>query len=167
MAAADAVVVAADAAGAVEGVQQLGSDQEGPQDGQKRPIKLFMYRRPRWRRISTSSPPWRQKYADKMHREAYFAIPGPFELEASWPIGRAGRFAFDGAACSLSLLANVSKSFFCPPRSRSENSRGSIDGRERVSEGGVNQRLKARRSKRRITRRFLISRPTPKPPSVR
>jgi hypothetical protein len=95
------------------------------------------------------------------------AIPGPFELEALRPVGLAGRFAFDGAACSLSLRANVSKSFFRPARSRSENSRGSIDGSERVSGGGVNQRLEARRSKRKMTRRLLISGPTQKPPSER
>src|ERR1700689_2859166 len=107
--------------------------------------------------------------ASKLKRrpDAYFVTPGPFDLEAPWPACLVWRLAFDGAACSLSLLANVSKSVFRPPLSRSENSRGSIDESERVSDGGVNQRLKARRSERRMTRRFLISRPTQKPPWAR
>jgi hypothetical protein len=97
----------------------------------------------------------------------YFAIPEPFELEALRADGLAGTLPSEARACSLSLSARVFRSPFRPLSNRSENSRGSIDEIARVSDGGINQRLQARRIKRKITRRFLISRPTQKPPSAR
>ena len=97
----------------------------------------------------------------------YFAIPEPFELEAFRADGLAGTLPCEARACSLSLSARVFRSLFRPLSNRSENSRGSIEESKLVSGEGFDHRLQARRIKRKITRRFLISRPTQKPPSAR
>jgi hypothetical protein len=86
----------------------------------------------------------------------YFVTPGPFELEVPRAAGSRWAPFLDRGVCSLSLLANVSRSFLRPLRSRSENSRVSIDEIARVSDGGVDQRRQARRIQRKITRGFLI-----------
>ena len=96
----------------------------------------------------------------------YFAIPEPFELEAFGADGLAGTLPCEARACSLSLSARVFRSLFRPLSNRSENSRGSIEESKLVSGEGFDHRLQARRIKRKITRRFLISRPTQKPPSA-
>ena len=97
----------------------------------------------------------------------YFAIPEPFELKAFGADGLAGTLPCEARACSLSLSARVFRSFFRPLTSRSENSRGSIEESKLVSGEGFDHRLQARRIKRKITRTFLIRRPTQKPSSER
>jgi hypothetical protein len=97
----------------------------------------------------------------------YFAIPEPFELEAFRSDGLAGTLPCEVRACWLSLSARVFRSCFRPLTSRSENSRGSIEESKLVSGEGFDHRLQARRIKRKMTRRFLISRPTQKPPYAR
>ena len=86
----------------------------------------------------------------------YFVTPGPFELEAPRADGSRRAPSLGCAVCWLSLLARVSRSFLRPLRSRSENSRVSIDEIARVSDGGVDQRRQARRIQRKNTRGFLI-----------
>lgn len=97
----------------------------------------------------------------------YFAIPEPFELEAFRSDGLDGTLPCEARACWLSLSARVFRSCFRPLASRSENSRGSIEESKLVSGEGFDHRLQARRIKRKMTRRFLISRPTQKPPYAR
>ena len=101
------------------------------------------------------------------HCAVYFAMPGPFELLPCWCNGLTGTLPCEARACWLSLPARIFRSFVRPLTSRSENSRASIDEIARVSDGGVNQRLQARRIKRKNTRGFLILRPTRKPPYER
>jgi hypothetical protein len=122
----------------------------------------------------SSLSPWKDGLtaaADQQSTDArcavYFAIPEPFELEAFRADGLAGTLPCEARACSLSLSARVFRSLFRPLSNRSENSRGSIEESKLVSGEGFDHRLQARRIKRRITRRFLISRPTQKPPSAR
>ena len=103
---------------------------------------------------------------DLWGQRLYFAIPGPYELEAFRADGLAGTLPCEARACSLSLSARVFRSLFRPLSNRSENSRGSIEESKLVSGEGFDHRLQARRIKRKITRRFLISRPTQKPPSA-
>jgi len=101
------------------------------------------------------------------HRAVYFAMPDPFELLPCWSNGLTGTLPCEARACWLSLPARIFRSLVRPLTSRSENSRASIDEIARVSDGGINQRLQARRIKRKNTRGFLILRPTRKPPYER
>jgi len=101
------------------------------------------------------------------HCAVYFAMPDPFELLPCWCNGLTGTLPCEARACWLSLAARIFRSFIRPLASRSENSRASIDEIARVSDGGINQRLQARRIKRKNTRGFLILRPTRKPPYER
>jgi hypothetical protein len=78
----------------------------------------------------------------------YFVTPRPFELEAPRAAGSRRAAFLDCAVCWLSLLAKVSRSCLRPLRSKSENSRVSIDEIARVSDGGVDQRRQARRFQR-------------------
>lgn len=101
------------------------------------------------------------------HRAVYFAMPDPFELLPCWSNGLTGTLPCEARACWLSLPARIFRSFVRPLTSRSENSRASIDEIARVSDGGIDQRLQARRIKRKNTRGFLILHPTRKPPYER
>jgi len=100
------------------------------------------------------------------HCAVYFAMPDPFELLPCWCNGLAGTLPCEARACSLSLSARVFRSLFRPLSNRSENSRGSIEESKLVSGEGFDHRLQARRIKRKITRRFIISRPSQKPLSA-
>ena len=88
-------------------------------------------------------------------------------LEVSLAAGLLVTFPCGIRACSLSFLASTSRSVFLPLTSRSENSCGSIDDIRRVSGEGFHQRRQRRRTKRKVTRRFLILRPKQRPPSAR
>src|ERR1700724_2941794 len=80
---------------------------------------------------------------DLWGQRLYFAIPGPFELEAFRADGLAGTLPCEARACSLSLSARVFRSL----SNRSENSRGSIEESKLVSGEGFDHRLQARRIK--------------------
>ena len=117
---------------------------------------------------------WKKKHAERglarrsdPHCTVYFVMPDPFELLPCWCNGLTGTLPCEARACWLSLPARIFRSFVRPLTSRSENSRASIDEIARVSDGGINQRLQARRIKRKNTRGFLILRPTRKPPYER
>jgi hypothetical protein len=90
--------------------------------------------------------------------------PNQFEIRETAELSDSRHLSLQAGG---TVSARVFRSLFRPLSNRSENSRGSIEESKLVSGEGFDHRLEARRIKRKITRRFLISRPTQKPPSAR